>query len=167
MIEPDRELTGLFNLKSEIESVDYSEKIKIDDRLDADFETARTNIKEVLDHSSKILEDVIETDKRLDEDFEKSRENIKNVLDHSSKILEDIIELSHITDSPRAFEATSSLITAITGASKDLLELHEKYNKLKNQEKQTEQTITNQTNIQNNVVFRGSTRELLELIKNN
>lgn len=107
--------------------------------------------------------ETIKTDDKLEEDFEKSRDNIKNVLELSKTVLKESIELCRSLDNPRAFEATSSLITAITGASKDLLELHEKFNKLKNQEKQTEQNIGVQNNTQ--IVFKGTSMELLELIK--
>lgn len=111
--------------------------------------------------------ETIKTDDKLEEDFEKSRDNIKNVLELSKTVLKESIELCRSLDNPRAFEATSSLITAITGASKDLLELHEKFNKLKNQEKQTEQSIGVQNNTQQNIFFKGTSMELLELIKNN
>lgn len=107
-------------------------------------------------------------DNQLDLDFETSRSSINNVLGHSTKTLENLLELCRETDSPRCFEATSSLITAITTASKDLLELHEKYNKLKNGKLAAEvSTIGTQQNIQNNIVFKGTSLELLELIKTN
>ena len=114
---------------------------------------------------NNIVEPNKNLDTQLESDFELSRTNIMNVLEHSSSILDSVIELCKITDSPRAFEATSSLITAITSASKDLIEVHERYNKLKNIE--TQQNITTQNNVQNNIVFKGTSKELLELIKSN
>ncbi len=102
----------------------------------------------------------------LEDDFQLARESISSLLETSKDTMKNLVELCAATDSPRAFEAISGLIASVASASKDLLSLHETVSKIKNQkESSSSSSPLNQTNIQNNIVFKGSTKELLEIIK--
>lgn len=103
----------------------------------------------------------------LNEDFKLARDSISSVLETSKTTMKSIVDLSNKTDSPRAFEAISTLITAISSAAKDLLSLHEFKSTIRNNKKQKNENSNpqNQTNIQNNIMFKGSTKELLEMIR--
>lgn len=103
----------------------------------------------------------------LNEDFKLARDSISSVLETSKTTMKSLVDLSNETDSPRAFEAISTLITAISSAAKDLLSLHEFKSTIRNNKKQKTENSNpqNQTNIQNNIMFKGSTKELLEMIR--
>lgn len=100
----------------------------------------------------------------LESDFDKARTSINSILDTSELALDRLMDVVKDTDSPRAFEVAATLISTISNASKDLLELHEKLHRLKEKTSQTVPPV-NQTNIQNNIAFKGTSKDLLELIK--
>lgn len=99
----------------------------------------------------------------LENDFELARNSINEVLNLSGNTLNNLLEILKQTDNARVGEVATNLMSTISTVSKDLLELHEKYSKLKNQSEQA--SVVNQTNIQNNIMFKGSSKGLLELIK--
>ncbi len=101
-------------------------------------------------------------EQNLEEDFKTSRETIHSVIKTTEKTLENLIEVMKATDSPRAFEVGNQLLSTLSSVSKDLLEIHERYRKLK--EKKDVPAVQNNT--QNNItVFSGTTKELLQMIK--
>ena len=101
------------------------------------------------------------TSEKLLADFETARASITSVLDTSGNALERLMDLVRDTDSPRAFEVAATLMSTISTVSKDLLEIHERLEKLQHK---TSNPV-HQTNIQNNVVFKGTTKELLDEIQ--
>lgn len=109
-------------------------------------------------------EQTILSDDTLNQDFQKARLSINSILDTSELALDRLMDVVKDTDSPRAFEVAATLISTISNASKDLLEVHERIRKLK-QHSVTSQNPGNQTNIQNNIVFKGTSKDLLELVK--
>lgn len=119
----------------------------------------------VLKEDNELIENEPKEDlEALEDDFQLARESISSLLETSKDTMKNLVELCAATDSPRAFEAISGLIASVASASKDLLSLHETVSKIKNQ-KESSSSPLNQTNIQNNIVFKGSTKELLEIIK--
>lgn len=120
----------------------------------------------VLKEDNELIKDEPKEDlESLEDDFQLARESISSLLETSKDTMKNLVELCAATDSPRAFEAISGLITSVASASKDLLSLHETVSKIKNQKESSSSSPLNQTNIQNNIVFKGSTKELLEIIK--
>lgn len=109
-------------------------------------------------------------DEQLESDFKTSRETIRSVIESAEETLENLIEVVKETDSPRAFEVANQFLVTISNASKDLLDVHEKYRKLKMKKQMEIPTNLQNTQINNNnnvTVFSGNGRELLELIKGN
>lgn len=100
-----------------------------------------------------------------EDDFEQTRKNIKEILEKGQDVLDGAIELAKISDSPRAYEVTATLIKTLVETNKDLLDIHKKKKELTG--KSPEQQPTGTTNVQNNTVFVGSGIELLELLKKN
>jgi hypothetical protein len=118
----------------------------------------------ILKEDNELIKDEPKEDlEALEDDFQLARESISSLLETSKDTMKNLVELCAATDSPRAFEAISGLIASVASASKDLLSLHETVSKIKNQKESS--SPLNQTNIQNNIVFKGSTKELLEIIK--
>ena len=107
-------------------------------------------------------------DEQLESDFKTSRETIRSVIESAEETLENLIEVVKETDSPRAFEVANQFLVTISNASKDLLDVHEKYRKLKMKKHMDISPNAQNTQINNNnnvTVFSGNGRELLELIK--
>jgi len=100
----------------------------------------------------------------LTSDFSNARSSINSILKTSEVALDRLMDVVKDTDSPRAFEVAATLIATISNSSKDLLELHEKLHRLKEKTNQANSPV-NQTNIQNNIAFKGTSKDLLELIK--
>ncbi len=107
--------------------------------------------------SAIVLVDGVEEE--IDNDFQFARENLYKILETGNKALEDIAKIADQSQHPRAFEAIATLVTVLTGANKDLMELREKKQRLSKKE------TTNEKNVTNNNLFVGSTKELQEMLK--
>lgn len=137
--------------------------------------TATTDISEystfkILDSSKPVSGDIVEVQQdnkkessEIDSDFDDVRSNIKEIIEKGSTLLDSMIELAKASDHPRAFEVAGNLATSLINANKELLDIHEKKNKIKGNQKSTSDS---QTNIQNNTVFVGSPAEVAELFRN-
>jgi hypothetical protein len=77
--------------------------------------------------------------------------------------VDDIMGIARQSDHPRAFEVTGQLIKTVAETAKDLLAL----------QKQKKDLVTvqadapKQIGTQNNIVFSGSTNDLLKMLKQN
>lgn len=111
-----------------------------------------------------ILEEGSEA-QELDADFDRVRKNLANLADQSSEVVEDLLKLARETESPRAYEVLTTAITTLLGANKDLLEAHAKKADIRNKLAVKGQP-QNQTNVQHNTLFVGSSEELLEMLSN-
>ena len=66
-----------------------------------------------------------------EDDFKLARENIKDMLEQSKDIMEEYTELVKGTDAPRAFEVFSKMALSHAELAKNLMDLHEQKQKLK------------------------------------
>lgn len=96
----------------------------------------------------------------LEDDFGLARRKVREALITSADSMQELAELARTSAHPRAFEALTGLATAITTASKDLVELHEKRKKIQEGEPQGPTSETT-----NNNLFVGSTAELHAMLK--
>jgi hypothetical protein len=90
-------------------------------------------------------------------DIETARQVHHELLDTSKDALQNLLDFAKASESPRAYEIVSDLIRTTSDVAKTLVDINTKY-------KKTEEPI-NQTNIQQNIVFNGSTAELQKMIK--
>lgn len=97
------------------------------------------------------------------EDFEFSRGALKSVAAEVQNTLHRAVEVAEQTDTPRAFEAVADLARATLESHRELQSLHKTSAEIRLATK-TAQTPTSQVNIQQGVVFQGSSDELLRLI---
>ena len=116
-----------------------------DDKLSEKFEV--TTIPEV------VVE--VETLTDEDSDIEKARSTYRGLIDDGEGAIKDILHIAANTESPRAYEVAGQLIKTVSEVAKDLVAAR------KNQQKSTKTDIDKQTNI-----FVGSTKELINLLKN-
>lgn len=121
---------------------------------------------------TKELPVVIQPDPELEQDtqdieadYEKARRTLSNLIDKGDDALDHMIEIAKATEHPRGFEVVSTLMKTVADTANDLMKLQKQMQEVKKpiQSQNTPQSIGQQ----NNIVFQGSTAELLKHIKDN
>ena len=130
----DTSLNSIFNLTPPIEGEFIS-----------NIRTTDTNIPE---------------DKSLTSDCDQVRSNLYKLLEISQDALEESLEIAKQSEAPRAFEVVSNMIKQISDVNMQILDIHAKKQKLIIPEKE----INTTTNITNNSVFCGTSKDLNEMI---
>lgn len=101
-------------------------------------------------------------DDDFQKDYEKSRQTLDELVETGKDLLQSIAEIAKESEKERAFETAALLLSSITNANKEIMDLHKKVRDITNY-KSTE--INNSVNIDKAVVYSGSTSELLKLVK--
>lgn len=99
------------------------------------------------------------------DDYEKTRETLHELIDKGNDALDHMLEIAKASESPRQFEVVGQLVKTVAETAKDLIELQKSMRELKKTEQPTaaqQQTIQQQ----NNIVFSGSTADLLKQLRN-
>lgn len=126
------------------------------------LEEARTDV-EVYEEKESLPS--VFTDPEDDEtvrDIEQARTNVQNIITQGDEALREIISIAKQSESPRAFEVTSTLMKTLLDANKDFVELSTKKKYAKEEITKPQQTA--QTNVTNNNLII-STADLLKMIK--
>lgn len=105
---------------------------------------------------------VSEKSKEFDteDDYQLARQTMRKLLLRGDDTLEEIINLAKNSEHPRTYEVAGQLMKTLSDVSKDLLGLQKQVKELED----INGTSTQQINTQNNVVFAGSTHELMKLL---
>ena len=129
---------------------------KVFDALDKTFETVTKtdDIKPPVVSQGK-------KEEQLEDDFQEARDALKRSMVYSEEAIQGILQIAQNSDNPRAYEVAGQLIKALSDQAKDVMEVQEKKTKIDNADGNTGQKISKQTNI----VFNGSTSDLLKAIK--
>lgn len=99
-----------------------------------------------------------ESKQQIVDDFEFARGNLISVIEKGQEALQGIVDVAGMSQHPRSYEVVATLISSVTNANKDLLELQKKKKDLlKAEESKTGSTTNN--------LFVGSTADLLKMIK--
>lgn len=101
---------------------------------------------------------------KLEGDFEQVRSNLANIAAKSDLIVDELLLLARQSESPRAYEVLTTAINTLVGVNKDLLDTHMKRADIR-KKLNIASTPENQTNVQNNNVFVGSSKEMLDLLR--
>jgi hypothetical protein len=109
-----------------------------------------------------IVNDSTQRDLDQDEDYQLARNTLRGLIHKSGDTLDQMIELAKSSEHPRTYEVAGQLIKTVSDVAKDLLELQKKAKDLQPSKTEGPRSITN-----NNVVFAGSTAELMKMLKNN
>jgi hypothetical protein len=127
-------------------------------KLDALF-----NIDPMPDSSSSelIVPENLNSNKEIDqeEDYKLARQTLRRLIIKGEDTLENLIELSKNSETPRHYEVAGQFIKTLSDVSKDLLNLQKQVKDL-----EEDSGGTNHINTQNNVVFAGSTNDLMKLL---
>lgn len=137
--------------------------MKIDETLSDvfDIEPMESKVGEIITTTGEV---VLPKDEKIEYDYDKTRGNLHSLLQSGQDALMHALEIAKSTEHPRAFEVVGNLMKQLSDVNAQLLELHEKKQKLdlpaaKKEEQQSKQ-VTN-----NNAIFVGTTSDLNKLIK--
>lgn len=105
----------------------------------------------------------ISTSKENDQedDYQLARSTLRKLILKGETALDDMIELARNSEHPRTFEVAGQLIKTMSDVSKDLIGLQKQVKDL--QDKPEEKPVIG---TQNNIMFNGSTSDLLKMLKN-
>ena len=92
------------------------------------------------------------------------RDNLKHIIETSGVAIDGILNVASEGESPRAYEVVSQLIKTTLEANESLVDLHKK---IKDIETVDESKEKEQANVTNNSIYVGSTKELLDMIRDN
>lgn len=98
------------------------------------------------------------------EDYEFSRGALKSVATEAQNTLHRAVEVAEQTDTPRAFEAVADMVRATLEAHRELHGLHKTAAEVRLAAKAVLAPAPGTVNIQQGVVFSGTSEELLRLI---
>ena len=121
------------------------------------------DIEPMSEEIGETLPEVISTTKSEDteDDYQLARATLRNMISKGTKTLDALMDLAKNSETPRSYEVAGQFIKTMSDVSKDLLDIQKQVKDL-NQEDATGPIRT-----QNNIVFAGSTNDLMKFIKNN
>ena len=99
----------------------------------------------------------------IDDDFDQARQALKLMLAKGQDVVNDMANIAKQSDHPRAFEVTGQLIKTVAETAKDLMALQQQKKELSRPEAGE---APKQIGTQNNIVFSGSTTDLIKMLKN-
>lgn len=110
--------------------------------------------------SELIVPEKMNSNKLLDQedDYQLARQTLRKLIMKGDDTLDNLIELSKNSETPRHYEVAGQFIKTLSDVSKDLLALQKQVKDLEVQDSPSH------INTQNNVVFAGSTNDLMKLL---
>ena len=93
-----------------------------------------------------------------EDDFQLARNTLRGLINKNEDVMTDLVNIAKNSENPRAFEVAGQLISAQTAITKELIGLHKTK---KDIDKASGKVDIKQ---QNNIVFAGSTSELMKMI---
>jgi hypothetical protein len=94
-----------------------------------------------------------------EDDFQLARNTLRSLINKNEDVMTDLVHIAKNSENPRAFEVAGQLISAQTAITKELIGLHKT-------KKDIDKASGKNENIkqQNNIIFSGSTSELMKMI---
>ena len=135
------------------------------DKLDAIFGTHMDEVLSQKEQLPTVIEDsalpvIVSTGDDIEDDYLVARKKLNDLIGTSQQALEGMLNVALASDSPRAYEVVGQLIKTTGDAAKDLLDLQSKKKRLREEEPKKQSIDT-----QNNIIFSGSTSDLLKALK--
>jgi len=103
----------------------------------------------------KKIEDT--SDDKKESDFDLARDTLRNLIAKNNAVIDDIVSLARSSETARPFEVAGQLLKTQSDIAKGLVDLHK-------QKKDIEQDEPEKIKTQNNIVFAGSTSDLMKMI---
>jgi hypothetical protein len=98
---------------------------------------------------------------KTDNDYETAKGNMHNVIDVGTRAMTDLADMAQQSQDPRVYRVLTELISAMTTANKELMEIKSKEVDIRHKEEKTD----NSPKTVNQNLFVGSTAELLKLMQ--
>jgi len=132
-----------------------------DDKLSEVFNVEPMDKTEVIKSDGTVLPPKSKKqEENIDFDYNRTRDNLHGLLVNGQDALVNALEIAKQSEHPRAFEVVGNLIKQLADVNEQLLNLHERKQKLDNPGgKEDKKGVTN-----NNAIFVGSTSELNKLL---
>ena len=99
----------------------------------------------------------------VEEDFEEARSALKRAMAYSESTLQGIVNVAENSDNPRAYEVAGQLIKMFGDQAKDMMDLQSKKKRI--DQADGGKKATTQIGHQTNVLFNGSTSDLMKALK--
>lgn len=125
--------------------------MKIDNKLNEIFEL------QPVEYKKDVIPQQVETGDNKQDDFDLARTTLRDLIGKNQDVLNDLVSIAKSSEHPRAFEVAGQLIKTQSDIAKDLIGIHKQKKEIDGEEPQSIQT-------QNNIVFAGSTSELMKMI---
>jgi hypothetical protein len=99
-----------------------------------------------------------ETGDKKEDDFDLSRETLRDLIQKNNAVIDEMISIARSAETARPFEVVGQLVKTQSEIAKDLLQLHKQKKDIEGES--ADQKIQQQ----NNIVFAGSTSDLMKMI---
>jgi hypothetical protein len=104
------------------------------------------------------LEKIKETSEdKKESDFDLARDTLRDLIAKNNAVIDDIVSLARSAETARPFEVAGQLLKTQSEIAKGLVDLHK-------QKKDIDQDSAEKIQTQNNIVFAGSTSDLMKMI---
>jgi len=139
--------------------------VKIDDKLSNvfDIEPVERTTGEVIELNPQPITD--QKNEKIEADYDYTRNNLYNLLQNGQDALLHALEVAKQSEHPRAFEVVGNLMKQLADVNEQLMQLHQRKQKLDTPAKDSgtgeAKQVTN-----NNAIFVGSTSDLNKIIHN-
>lgn len=96
-----------------------------------------------------------------EDDYQLARRTLRNLIYKGDTTLDEMINLARNSEHPRTYEVAGQLIKTMSDVAKDLIGLQKQVRELDTGQSDN----TSHIGTQNNIVFAGTTSDLLKLLK--
>ena len=107
-----------------------------------------------------VLVPTLDSVERKEDDFDLARNTMRSLIQKNEAVLSDLVDLARNSESARAYEVAGQLIKTQADMAKDLMTLHKQKREVDGDRSSENQNIKTQ----NNIVFAGSTADLMKMI---
>lgn len=97
------------------------------------------------------------SDDKKESDFDLARDTLRDLIAKNNAVIDDIVSLARSSETARPFEVAGQLLKTQSEIAKGLVDLHK-------QKKDIEKDDQEKIQTQNNIVFAGSTSDLMKMI---
>jgi len=139
--------------------------MKLDSTLSELFDVEPVRSGELITKSGEVIvPEKSNQEEKIDYDYEKTRNNLHGLLQQGQEALAHALEVAKSSEHPRAFEVVGGLMKHISDINAQLMDLHDKKQKLEVKSNSGKKEDSS-TSVTNNSIFLGSTSELSQLLK--
>jgi hypothetical protein len=125
---------------------------KLDEKLSQLF-----NIEEIKKDTFELEKIKESSDDKKESDFDLARDTLRDLIAKNNAVIDDIVSLARSAETARPFEVAGQLLKTQSEIAKGLMDLHK-------QKKDVDQDSPEKIQTQNNIVFAGSTSDLMKMI---